>query len=184
MNDQIVEKFATDIAATLGTGRLRNSDMSLTDRLAARPLPDQKVLFGLPIEVSGRHDGRDFRTSAWIGLNVRRVFTIYSVDADFFMHGDPSRFDECVNFLQSKIYKFTFGGAEKVGFSPYFQFCGRDDHTFVSIWLTALVKDPILPSSPDWTFWTNDVAMQTLSFIQTTLDAGLNVQPTFPPTPL
>lgn len=122
------------------------------------------------------HDAEGFQLKIWIGLNVRRIFVIYFVSGE----GPTTVAD-----LQ-RIFRFTFGGAESVGFKANFEEGVVEDERIVSIWLTADATERLLTSPMDKLFWSQDVAMMTQSFLRTALRNKdlVNLATTCDPAPL
>ena len=111
----------------------------------------------------------------WIGLNVHRLFVIY------FISRDGSQ-----NFTAraQEIFKFTFGGAERVGFVPHYEEAEVDGEPILSIWLTASTASDLLTNPSEKLFWSQDIAMMTESFIRTALRNRLNLMTVGNPAPL
>ncbi len=85
-----------------------------------------------------------------------------------------------------KIFSFTFGGAEKIGFHTFYERAQPDGHDVVSIWMSATAKDVFLTSPSEKLFWAQDVAMMTQSFLRTAIryKGEVNIATLVDPGPL
>lgn len=105
------------------------------------------------------HGADGFRFKMWIGLNVHRLFVIYFV-------GDAG--PDTIARLKD-VFRFTFGGAETVGFKTNYEEGVVGDEKIVSIWMTTETSERFLTNPMDKMFWSHDVAMMTQSFLRTSL---------------
>lgn len=101
----------------------------------------------------------------WIGLNVNRIFVIYWVEKS-----------ENISLKEiESIFRFTFGGAEKLGYAINYEeasipFHDRSPREIISIWSTVKVDDSEFLATPSSRrFWAQDIAMMTESFWRTAL---------------
>lgn len=117
-----------------------------------------KDIFGHLYHLDGAND---FKFKMWVGLNVYRVFVIYFVCSE----------DRAGNYERKlmEIFKYTFGGAEKIGFHTFYERAQVAEHEVVSIWMSATVKESFLISPTEKLFWAQDVAMMTQSFLRTAI---------------
>lgn len=116
----------------------------------------------------------NFRMRMWIGINVKRLSVIYFVKAS-------SDADEAE--LEKK-FRFTFGGAAKLGYETNYQYVEIDGERLVSIWSTVMADKVILGNPAEQLFWIQDVAMMTQSFIRTAVRERLELYTTTEPGPL
>lgn len=116
----------------------------------------------------------DFKMKLWIGINVKRISVIYFVKTD-----DPNSTEAL-----KQIFKFTFGGAEKVGYHTNFEYANIKGEGIVSIWSTVFAELAILGNPSEQLFWVQDIAMMTQSFARTALRHGININPSGDPGPL
>ncbi len=131
----------------------------------------RKDIFGRALKM----EFADFRFRLWVGLNVRRLFVIYYVPVQEGMSAERLK----------EIFKFTFGGAEKVGFHLNFEDAVVDKRKIVSIWLTVDTIEDLLSSPHEKLFWAQDVAMMTESFLRTATRNGIDLDiGTLMPAPL
>ena len=121
-------------------------------------------IFGrsLAMHAEGRDDCAPFRL--WIGLNINRLFVIYFVPCA----GNGRSAAELATELKN-VFRYTFGGAEKVGYAINFEAVEpADGHEgFVSIWMTVTAEGDFLYSPREKLFWAQDIAMMTESFLRT-----------------
>lgn len=115
-----------------------------------------------------------FRMRMWIGINVKRLSVIYFVKAG--SDADAAKFEE--------KFKFTFGGAAKLGYETNYQYVEIDGERLVSIWSTVMADKVILGNPAEQLFWIQDVAMMTQSLIRTAVREGLDLYTTTEPGPL
>jgi hypothetical protein len=111
----------------------------------------------------------------WVGLNVRRLFVIY-----FLERPEEAGYSERV----AQIFRFTFGGAEAVGFKAHYEDALVDGEPVLSIWLTTATEPDLLTNPTEKLFWAQDIAMMTESFIRTALRNGLKIHTNCYPGPL
>lgn len=144
------------------------------DKLVVKRI-GKKDIFGHLYYLDGENG---FRFKIWVGINVYRVFVIYFVDANRKRNNYTDRLKE--------IFQYTFGGAEQIGFHPFYERTKAEGQDIVSIWMSATVKDTFLTSPTEKLFWAQDVAMMTQSFLRTALRHGdsVNIQTNIDPRPL
>lgn len=130
----------------------------------------RKDIFGANYEISLG----DFRMRMWVGINVRRLTVIYFVPVD-------SRAD--VATIQEE-FRFTFSGAQKVGYHTHFEYGEVSDEKFVSIWSTVMTEQGILGYPAEQLFWMQDIAMMTQSLARTALRCGRSLWTKTLPGPL
>lgn len=100
----------------------------------------------------------------WVGLNVSRIIVIYWIRVP---EGEGS--DSFAARLKANFH-FTFGGAEKVGFSTNFESAVSPlGQPIVSIWSSVKPAENLLLQPSDRLFWMQDIAMMTASFWRTAL---------------
>lgn len=112
-------------------------------------------------------DSRDLRMKAWVGLNVRRITVIY------FIKGAEGR--KLPIEKAQDLFRYTFGAAEKIGYSVFFEEADVDGEKLISIWATVAVEDDFLVLPQAKLFWAQDVAMMTQSFVRTAYRARATV---------
>lgn len=130
----------------------------------------RKDIFGANYELSLD----DFRMRMWIGINVRRLSVIYFVKTE-------SEAD--VKKLEDK-FRFTFGGAAKLGYETNYQYVDVSGEKLVSIWSTVMAERVILGDPAEQLFWVQDVAMMTQSFIRTAVRENFQIYTATEPGPL
>jgi len=111
----------------------------------------------------------------WVGLNVRRLFVIYYVG-----HSGETGFSKRVE----EIFRFSFGGAQSVGYKAHFEDAVVDGEAILSIWLTAPTDADLLTNPSEKLFWAQDIAMMTESYIRTALRNDLKINTRCLPGPL
>jgi hypothetical protein len=117
-------------------------------------------IFGAAYELSA--DGK--RVQMWVGLNVSRLIVIYWAAKPT----EKSESQAVAHF--EDIYKYTFGGAKKVGFTTNFEpFTSPTGNQLVSIWSSVKLDQNLLLQPSDRLFWMQDIAMMTESFWRTSL---------------
>lgn len=144
--DEFFTKYMASALSKISIPRLSLESFSVIDEGA-------KDIFGRLLKM----ENKDYVFKLWIGLNVSRIFVIYFV---------PKKDGIDVDDLK-RIFGFTFGGAEKVGFHANYELANFDDEEFVSIWLTVETTSDLLASPQDKLFWAQDIAMMTESFLRT-----------------
>ncbi len=117
---------------------------------------------------------QSFKMKLWVGINVKRLSVIYFAKADNAHTVDELR----------EIFKFTFGGAEKVGYHTNFEHAKIDDEYIVSIWSTVFADTAILSNPAEQLFWVQDLAMMTQSVARTALRHGIELNTIADPAPL
>jgi hypothetical protein len=116
----------------------------------------------------------NFKMRMWVGINVKRLSVIYFAKAN--SAADVASFQE--------IFKFTFNGAEEVGYHTNFEFASIDGNPFVSIWSTAVADQAILGNPSEQLFWVQDIAMMTQSVARTSVRHNINLYTPIEPGPL
>lgn len=144
-------------------------------------VPACAVSVGVESDIFGRNyclstNGKSV-LNLWVGLNVHRLFCIY------FVKCTDEKADDFVKKLK-QIYAFTFGGAEKVGFTANYEpaaiSIGEESERIISIWLTVEVEREFLTSPNLKLFWAQDIAMMTESFIRTSRRNNISFAETAP----
>ncbi len=130
----------------------------------------RKDIYGSNYEIQLGH----FKMRMWVGINVKRLGVIYFVKVN-----GP---DELENLKEA--FKFTFDGAEKVGYHTNFEYASLDGEHVVSMWSTAVAENAILGNPAEQLFWVQDVAMMTQSIARTGIRRGINLYSTAEPGPL
>lgn len=115
-----------------------------------------------------------FQMKMWVGINVKRLSVIYFVKAD--APEDAEKF--------ANDFKFTIGGAKKVGYETNFEFATTDDENIVSIWSTVMANDAILGNPAEQLFWVQDIAMMTQSIARTAVRKKIHLYTKTEPGPL
>lgn len=115
-----------------------------------------------------------FRMRMWIGINVKRLSVIYFAKVDG--PADEERLRE--------LFRFTFGGASKLGYDTNFQYVEIDGEKIVSIWSTVMADSAILGNPAEQLFWIQDVAMMTQSVARTAVREGIDLNSKIEPGPL
>lgn len=115
-----------------------------------------------------------FQMRMWVGINVKRLGVIYFANAT--SAEDTQRFKD--------IFKFTFGGAETVGYTTHFEYVILDGEPIVSMWSTAVAENAVLGNPAEQLFWVQDVAMMTQSLARTALRNGVSLNTLVEPGPL
>lgn len=115
-----------------------------------------------------------FRMRMWVGINVKRLSVIYFAQAD--SPADEARFRD--------LFRFTFGGASKLGYDTNFQYVEIDGEKVVSIWSTVMADSAILGNPAEQLFWIQDVAMMTQSLARTAVREGIDFNTKTEPGPL
>lgn len=114
------------------------------------------------------------RIRMWIGINVRRLSVIYFARA--------SGIDDALAFEEK--FRFTFRGAQKLGYETNFQYVEIDGEKLVSIWTTVMSENGILGNPSEQLFWMQDVAMMTQSLIRTAVREDIQFNTSNEPGPL
>ena len=116
----------------------------------------------------------DFTARMWVGINVKRLSVIYFMQAE--SAADADRFKE--------IFRFTFGGAAKIGYETNFEYAEIEGEKIVSVWSTVMGDNIILVNPAEQLFWVQDIAMMTQSVLRTAFRHGLKVHTNVEPGPL
>ena len=130
----------------------------------------RKDIYGANYEISLN----SFKMQVWVGINVKRLGIIYFVEVD-----GP----EMLAKLESD-FRFTFGGAEKVGYHTNFEYACTEDEKVISIWSTAFAENAILGNPAEQLFWVQDLAMMTQSVARTAVRHNWNLNTKTLPGPL
>lgn len=130
----------------------------------------RKDIYGANYEISLA----EFKMRMWVGINVRRISTIYFVKVTA-----PTDVQKI-----SDVFKFTFGGAEKVGYHTNFEYSEIDGEHIVSIWSTVQAEQGILGHPAEQLFWVQDIAMMTQSVARTAWRNKLSLLTNTEPGPL
>ena len=164
----------------LGTDALRQKTDQFLEDLMPKMLRDVSPSYegrheGCKVTKLGRSDifgaaylleagGHSLRV--WVGLNVNRLIVIYWLAVD----DDEGRFIEQIK----GIYRYTFGGAEKVGFATFYEPIRLPDGgRAISIWSSVRQGENLLLQPSDRLFWMQDIAMMTESFWRTSIRNGI-----------
>lgn len=180
----------------LGTSRLYEKtnqflDQHLVESLSRVEIPqllEEQTVTVTPIARASTVHGRrkdifgcnyhltlaDFQMKFWVGLNVKRLSVIYFVKVN-----GP----EDVEKLK-EVFKFTFSGAEKVGYHTNFEHAQLNGEHIVSMWSTVFAENAILGNPAEQLFWTQDIAMMTQSLARTAVRSHIDLNPTSEPGPL
>ncbi|MFD2264499.1 hypothetical protein ACFSM5_16460 [Lacibacterium aquatile] len=149
-------------------------------------------------------NGTEIRFKLWCGLNVYRIFAIYWLKNDFLnpsfvdwrkhntehyesIEDDPTEQALAIAYsawLQSQVFKFTFGSIDKLGFSTNFEPVRCDSEWYTSMWFTVTTDQDLLANPSLKLFWAQDLAMMTESYVRTALRQGLNIDSPIDPGPL
>lgn len=170
--DDFLDRQLPDILARIELPQLA-SDVTVNVQSferAASVHGKRKDIFGANYELSLK----DFRLRMWVGINVRRLAVIYFVPVQSAAEVDQVRDD----------FRFTFSGAEKVGYHTHFEYCEHEGERWVSIWSTVMTEQGILGQPSEQLFWMQDVAMMTQSLARTALRCGRSVCTRALPGPL
>ena len=116
----------------------------------------------------------DFKAKMWVGINVKRLSVIYFIKIDA---------DHSIDELK-RIFNFTLGGAEKVGYHTNMEPVEIDGEKLISIWSTVFADKAILVDPSEQLFWVQDIAMMTQSICRTALRNGIDIFPNAEPGPL
>jgi Kef-type K+ transport system membrane component KefB len=117
-----------------------------------------------------------FEMKVWVGINVKRLSVIY-----FAKVGDSEDADKL-----KQAFRFTFAGAEKVGYHTHFEHAIINGEHIVSMWSTVFAENAILGNPAEQLFWTQDVAMMTQSLARTAARSNqkIDLNPVADPGPL
>lgn len=130
----------------------------------------RKDIYGSNYEIKLGH----FKMRMWVGINVKRLGVIYFAK----VHG-PEALEDL-----KEAFKFTFGGAEKVGYHTNFEYALLDGEHVVSMWSTAEAEHAILGNPSEQLFWVQDVAMMTQSIARTGIRNSIDLYTNAEPGPL
>lgn len=115
-----------------------------------------------------------FKMRMWVGINVKRLSVIYFVKVNE---------SDSVEHLED-VFKFTFSGAQKVGYNTNFEHVSIEGEHLVSIWSTVFATDAILGHPTEQLFWVQDIAMMTQSVARTAVRNNINLNTNVEPGPL
>jgi hypothetical protein len=91
--------------------------------------------------------------------------------------------NDAKNHLED-VFQFTFGGAQKVGFSTNFEsFTSPGGAQLYSIWSSIKLEQNLLLQPSERLFWMQDIAMMTESFWRTAIRNNIVIA-TEEPSPL
>lgn len=117
-------------------------------------------IFGAGYELENNGE----RMMLWAGLNVSRLIVIYWIAARDGMTAERAQ----------QTFRYTFGGAAKVGFDVFFEDARTPGgEPIVSIWATVKASENLLTVPAERLFWIQDIAMMTESFWRTALRNGV-----------
>lgn len=132
-----------------------------------RQLGDSDV-FGAAYELAAASSS----LKLWVGINVTRLIVIYWVEGNEQTEAVPAA-DDAVNALRH-VFRFTFGGAENVGFATQFEpAVSPQGRAIVSVWSTVRAEENLLTNPAARLFWAQDLAMMTESFWRTAVRNGI-----------
>lgn len=166
-------------------------ELQMTNALRKIEVPQLRKGYTMNVSVVDRastiHGGRkdiyganyelwleQFRMRMWIGINVKRLSVIYFAPANGIE--DQAAYEE--------KFRFTFGGASKLGYETNFQYVEIDGEKLVSIWTTVMSENGILGNPSEQLFWIQDVAMMTQSLIRTAVRENIRFDTLTEPGPL
>lgn len=170
--NEFLEKHLLESLRRIELPQIRK-DATVTVREITRPEQvhgKRKDIYGINYELSLD----EFRMKMWVGINVRRLSVIYFVGAR-----DASDVDRFVDY-----FKFTFGGAQKVGYSTNHEFAIIEEEPVVSIWSTVFAEHAVLGNPAEQLFWVQDIAMMTQSVARTAVRNKLTLNTRADPAPL
>lgn len=157
LGNEFVRKYVSDALARVSVPAQGITGYRVVDE-------GSSDIFGrsLAMHAVGRDSCVPFRL--WIGLNINRLFVIYFVPCA----GNGKSSVALAAELKS-VFRYTFGGAEKVGYAINFEAVEPDNghEGFVSIWMTVTAEGDFLYSPREKLFWAQDIAMMTESFLRT-----------------
>jgi hypothetical protein len=113
------------------------------------------------------------KRALWIGINVRRIIVIY------FM---PGKDEKSVEEMQT-IFRGTFSGAAKVGWTVGLDLVHLQDETVVSIWPHINLDSSLLTDPAEKLFWSQDIAIMTMSLMRTAVRSKVALMTKNPPRP-
>jgi hypothetical protein len=117
------------------------------------------------------------RLKIWLGVNVSRLIVIYWFE-------DPAAEKQALADRLKTSFQFTFGGAEKVGFSTYFEPATlKADHHIISVWSSIKLPHNLLLEPSERLFWLQDITMMTESLWRTAIKENIALS-TETPSPL
>jgi hypothetical protein len=161
-------------------------DVSVTETLAKASPSYATRLEGCTVRKLGRSDifGAAYELSqgnsklnVWIGVNVSRLIVIYWFD-------DSVVEKQTLANRLKEVFQFTFGGAEKVGFSTFFEPATvKADKHIVSVWSSIKLQHNLLLEPSERLFWLQDITMMTESLWRTAIRENIAFS-TETPSPL
>ncbi len=147
-------------------------DVSVPETLAKASPSYASRLEGCTVVKLGRSDifGAAYKLSqgantlnVWIGVNVSRLIVIYWFD-DFAIE------KQLLADRLKNVFQFTFGGAEKVGFSTFFESAAvKPDKHIISVWSSIKLQHNLLLEPSERLFWLQDITMMTESLWRTAI---------------
>jgi hypothetical protein len=169
---QFLEVHMVDALGKLEIPQIRKDEMVKASVILRQnpALGSRKDIYGATYDLRLDH----FQMRMWIGINVRRLSVIYFAKAA--SEADAARFTD--------IFRFTFGGAKKLGYETNFEFANIDGESVVSMWSTVSADTAILGNPSEQLFWVQDVAMMTQSVIRTALRQNIDLNTHAEPCPL
>lgn len=120
---------------------------------------ERRDIFGHDYAI-GSSDGPLMRL--WLGVNVSRIIVIYR-----FVDPVASRPMDAFVAALHQVFRFSFAGAEAVGYDPPHVEPLAGVARTVSVWLTASVQPDFLTDPAAKLFWSQDVAMMCESILRT-----------------
>lgn len=134
----------------------------------------RKDIFGVNYELQLE----SFKMKMWVGINVKRIFVIY-----FILQPQDQHKDDFLKYCK-EIFRFTFDGASKVGYSTNFEPAKINEENLISIWSTVTAEQVILGSPAEQLFWAQDIAMMTQSVARTAVRNDICLMTKADPGPL
>jgi hypothetical protein len=163
-NASLLEEKATSILAQAVPRVLKRvtADYEFRHQVSKITQLGASDIFGAAYQItSGPHV-----LKVWVGINVSRLFAIFWVAVP-----DDTTPEAFSKRLRAD-FKFTFGGAEKVGYHTYYEPAVMGGDRFVSIWSSVDSSHNLLLEPSKRVFWLQDLAMMIESFWRTLLRKG------------
>jgi len=157
--------------------RMELPEVQKNKTVEVKPIVREAGIYGQRKDIYGaNYEIRlaDFKMRMWVGINVRRISVIYFVKAE-----SPNDVEKI-----REIFKFTFGGAEKVGYHTHFEYSIVEGEPVVSMWSTVQAENGILGHPAEQLFWVQDIAMMTQSVARTAWRNKLSLLTICEPGPL
>lgn len=170
--DQFLDKHLVDSLSRIELPGIEKNKTVIVEQITRQQgvYGRRKDIYGANYEISLA----DFKMRMWVGINVRRIGVIYFVKAQ-----SPTDVEKI-----REIFKFTFGGAEKVGYHTHFEYSEVDGESIVSMWSTVQTENGILGNPAEQLFWVQDIAMMTQSVARTAWRNKLSLLTNTEPGPL